>query len=90
MDFTFIWEAQLPVTDFADFSFFFKNTLLFLSLLLFIFWHAALHLGFEFPGLEFGILVPRSGTKLTPSALEVQSLKSWTTREVPLTDFSFN
>ena len=33
----------------------------------------------------FGILVPRSGIELTPSALEEHSLKHWTAREVSLT-----
>ena len=33
--------------------------------------------------MAFGILVPRSGIKPVPPALEAQNLNCWTTREVP-------
>ena len=34
--------------------------------------------------LHMGILVPQPGVKPMPVALEVQSLRPWTTREVPV------
>ena len=37
--------------------------------------------------MAYGILVPWSGLELVPSALELQSLNHWTSREAPTLNY---
>ena len=54
------------------------------SILCFFFFFILFFLNFWLHCPTCGILVPGPGIKLSPSALEAQSLNHWTTREVPI------